>query len=77
MNYYDKYIKYKNKYINLKNMIGSGSKNIPEHQQVKYLKCPNLWHCPSGGKGPFISTYCGKNPTCQFCKNSIVEINFS
>ena len=35
MSYYDKYIKYKKKYINLKNMIGSG-RGIPE-----YYRCNN------------------------------------
>lgn len=66
MNYYDKYIKYKRKYINLKNMIGSG-KVIPD-----YYRCNN---CDENNIFPL--TYQGKSKKiCIKCKNELQQVKY-
>ena len=66
MNYYDKYIKYKRKYINLKNMIGSG-RVIPE-----YYRCNNC-----DGNKIFPINYKGKSTKiCLKCKNELQQVKY-
>ena len=67
MNYYDKYIKYKRKYINLKNMIGSGRDDIPE-----YYRCN---HCDENKI--FQLTYKGTSKKiCLECKNELQQVKY-
>lgn len=66
MNYYEKYIKYKRKYINLKNMIGTG-RVIPE-----YYRCNN---CDENKIFPL--TYKGKSKKiCMECKNKLQQVKY-
>jgi len=66
MSYYDKYIKYKKKYINLKNMIGSG-RGIPE-----YYRCNNC-----NKDKIFTSKYKGKSKKiCLTCENELQQVKY-